>query len=382
MSKEFEEKLHRYKEGLLNPDEAAEIENEIDKFNAIRDFLNDEDKEFFDQLKQPLTEGITKDTGFAAGLKRKVTLRIALITAASVFCILIGMLMLYFLTSNIVTSLFGFDYKELYVRRASAVQLAEIFHPQYKSHKSSVSSSLFAQQAVEVSLDNTVGNTTIGEASIHVGYSLGKPVPSKTPENPLPLMLTQSSAQANNHEANAQYVFKTLEKAPQGTKAKVFVEFSRVLTPEELKENFIDRMSTSDDTALDITPVLTVASRLIVANPSYFSYTPVYPYNSTSIKQQESIALKQSLYDHMDNQSHKESLIGNLHLIKDNERLLQVVYNENILYDIDMDEIIKQVESSGAQYMGMYISADREELLKLKDSPLIHCMQVENIVLW
>ena len=382
MSNDFEEKLHRYKEGQLNPDEAAEIENEIDKFNALRDFLDSEDKAFFDELKQPLPENITKDIGFAKGIKRKVNLRIILITAASVFCIFIGMLLLTFLTSNIATSLFGLDYKELYVKRASMVQLAEIFHPQYKSHGSSTSSSLFAQQSIGVSLDNTVGNTTISKVEMSVNYSFGKPVPSKNPAEALPLLLTQPLAPLKDHEANAQSGFAVLEKAPQGTKAQIFVEFSTDLTPEQLKEDFVDQINITGDTDLDITPVVSIAARLVVANPSYFSFTSAYPYDSTSRKQQESIAPKRSLYDSMDNEAHKESLIGNLNLIKDNERLLQVAYGENLLYGINMNDVIKQVEHNGAQYIGMYISADREALLKLKGNPLIHCVTVENIVLW
>lgn len=382
MNNEFEEKLRQYKEGNLNPEESAEIERELDRFNALRDFLDKEDAEFLDALKQPLPVSSKEETGFAKGLKRKVNLRIILVTTVSVAFIFMGMIFLTFLTSNIVTSLFGFDYKELYVRRASMVQLAEILHPQYNSHSSGTSSSLFAQQGVDVALDNTVGNTTIDKASLRVHYSLGKPVPSKDPIEPFRLLMTQPTALLSDHEANSASGFQILEKAPQGTKAQIFVEFSRVLTPEQLKENFVDQISTTDIADLNITPVITIASRLIVANPSYFSFTPSYPYNSTIIKQRESMAPRQSLYDSMDNQAQKESLIGNLNLIKDNQKLLQTVYGENILYEINMDDVIKQVEDNGVQYMGMYISAEREALLKLKDNPLIHCMQVENIVLW
>ncbi len=382
MSNEFEEKLRRYKEGNLNSEESAEIECELDKFNALRDFLDKEDEEFLDQLKQPLPISSKEENRFAKGLKRKVNLRIILITAVSVFFIFIGTIILTFLTSNIVTSLFGFDYKELYVRRASMVQLAEILHPQYNSHSSGTSSSLFAQQGVDVTLDNTVGNTTINKTTLRVHYSLGKPVPSKDPIEGLRLLMTQPTASLNDHEANSISGFRVLEKAPQGTKAQIFVEFSSLLTPEQLKEQLIDQINTTDNTDLDITPVLTISSRLIMANPSYFSFTPSYPYDSTSINQRESMAPRQSLYDSMDNQAHKESLIGNLNLIKDNQKLLQTVYGENILYEINMDDVIKQVEDKGVQYNGMYISGDREALLKLKGNPLIHCMQVQNIVLW
>jgi hypothetical protein len=44
--------------------------------------------------------------------------------------------------------------------------------------------------------------------------------------------------------------------------------------------------------------------------------------------------------------------------------------------------MIKQVENNGAQYLGMYISADSKVLLKLKGNTLIHCIRVQNIVIW
>jgi hypothetical protein len=47
-----------------------------------------------------------------------------------------------------------------------------------------------------------------------------------------------------------------------------------------------------------------------------------------------------------------------------------------------MDDMIKYVEDNGAEYVGIYISADSKELLKFKCNPLIHCMRIQNIVVW
>jgi hypothetical protein len=58
------------------------------------------------------------------------------------------------------------------------------------------------------------------------------------------------------------------------------------------------------------------------------------------------------------------------------------MYYDDMFKNINFDDLIKQVENTGAEYVGMYISADSKELLKLKGSPFIHCIGVENIVIW
>ena len=63
MNNEFKEKLQLYKEGKLIQNEVAEIECEIDKFNALMDYVNDEDKAFLEGLKQQLPAGNGEENG-------------------------------------------------------------------------------------------------------------------------------------------------------------------------------------------------------------------------------------------------------------------------------------------------------------------------------
>ena len=58
------------------------------------------------------------------------------------------------------------------------------------------------------------------------------------------------------------------------------------------------------------------------------------------------------------------------------------MYYEDMFENINIDDIIKHVENNGVEYVGVYISADSKELLKLKDNPMIHYLRVENIVVW
>jgi hypothetical protein len=376
MDNEFQKKLKLYKEGKLNKEEVSEIESSIDKFIAISDYLNNDEKDFFEELKQQTTpEGNITDKS----LKLKINLRIILLTVSSVIFALLVLILLFFTTSKITTSIFGLNYKETFVKREVVVQFAEMFIPQYKSNESSVSSSPFAQQNISVFLKNSVGNTKIDTTEIDVKYSFGKPVKSKT--NELPPLISEEVVATSNHESDTISGFKVLENAPFGTKSKIFIEFNRRLSAEDIKENFINKLG-STVTPFDITPIAIINSNFILANPSYYEFRPVFPYDSNNANQLEDNGVKQEQYLNMDNQAHKNSLIGNLHIIKNNLNLLQTMFYNDMFNDVNFDDLIKNVEDNGAEYMGIYIIGDSKELLKLKGSPLIHCMRVQNIVIW
>ena len=381
MNNEFHEKLQQYKEGKLSQGEMAEIESEIDKFTAMMDYLNDDDKAFLEELKQQIPVDNGEENRPAKILKRKVNLRIILMTAISFFSVIVITIFLFFSIAKITTSLFSFDYKESFVKSDTIVQLVVMFHPQYKIRNINMDKSRFAQQNFNVSLTNTVGHTLIDKSKINVRYSFGKPIKSGTSVS-LPLLQIEDLNLSNSHESNSKWGFEILEKAPRGTKAKIFVEFNKPLAPEQLKEHLLYQISIVDTAPLEITPLTTIGSRIVLANPSFYQFTPPFGNNKKNAKQLDDNDLKQTLFENMDNQAQKESFIGNLNLIKSNKSLLQVMYGNYMFENINIDDIIKQVENNGVQYVGMYISVDSKELLKLKDNPLIRSVTVENIVVW
>ena len=382
MNDEFQKKLQLYKEGKLSQNEVSEIECELDKFTAMMDYLNEDDKEFLEDLRQQIPTVNEEENKPAKLLKRRVNLRIIMISAISVFSILIMIIFLYFSTSKIVASLFGLNYKEAYVKRATMVQFAQMFNPQYESPRSGVDKLPFAQQNIHIFLDNTAGNTLIDATEIKVRYSFGRPVRLATPIA-LKLLPMEAFYSLNIHESDPISGFKSLEKAPQGTKAKIFIKFNKALSPQQLKEHFINQISAVDTTPLEFKPLTEMGSPFVLANPSYYQFTPVFPYgNTNNTRQVQSNNLKQTLYENMDNQAHKESFISNLNLIKSNKRLLQVMYYEDMFEDVNIDDVITQVEKNGIEYVGMYISADSKELLKLKGNPMIYSVRVDAIVVW
>ncbi len=386
MNNEFQQKLQLYKDGKLSQNEVAEIEGEIDKFTAMMDYLSDDDKAFLEELTQQIPTGIGEKNNPTKLLKRRVNLRIILTSAISVFIGLILFMFLYFTTSKIVTSIFALDYKEGFVKRSAISQLVQMFHPQYEWHGSSSDISPFAQQNIHVSLDNTVGNTLIKETELSVKFSFGRPVRSEASVDSQLLPMEEFSL-LDIDEANPSAIpdFTILEKAPQGTKAKIFIKFNKDLTPQQLKEHFINKISTDETTPLKFTPLAAMASDYILANPSYFSFRSFYPFNKSTnnyAKYFEANRLKQILYENMDDKAHSESFIGNLYLIKNNKRLLQVMYFDDMFENTNIEDTIKRVEKNGVEYVGMYISADSKELLKLKGNPLISWIRVDSIVVW
>ncbi|MBS4539431.1 anti sigma factor C-terminal domain-containing protein [Clostridium sp. D2Q-11] len=379
MNNEFQEKLHLYKEGKLTPKEMIEIEEEIDRFIAIQDYLDNDEKKFFEELKQQIPIQQKEKNKNTRIIKRKVNLRILTLTTITGLCIGTLIIALYILASNITTSLFELDHKEAYVERATIVQLTEIFHPQYDSHRSGVQKLPFAKQNFVVSLQNFLGNTLIDESSISIRYNFGKPKKLQGSTKELQLLPIDDPSWIDNPEYSLLSGFDPLQNAPSGTKAKIFVGFNRALTPQQIKKNFMNPLNIDFN---DITPLVTIDSKYIIANASYYQFTPVFPYDANNAEQLEDKPLKLSQYENMDNQAHQESLIGNLNLIKNNKRLLQIMYYQDMFEDINIDAIINQVENEGVEYIGMYISADSKELLKLKDNPYIHFITVENIVIW
>jgi hypothetical protein len=386
MNNEFQEKLQLYKEGKLSQNEVAEIECELDKFTAMMDYQSEDDKAFLEELTQQIPADNGKENNPAKLLKRRVNSRIILTSTISVFAGLILFMFLYFTTSKIVNSIFALDYKEGFVKRAAISQIVQMFHPQYAWHSSGSDISPFAQQNIHVNLNNTVGNTLIKETELTVKFSFGRPVRSQASvDSQLFPMEEFSTLDVDETNPIAIPDFTILEKAPQGTKAKIFIKFNKALTPKQLKEHFIDKISTNDTTPLKFTPLAAMASDYILANPSYFSFTPFYPFNKSTnnyAKYFEGAHLKQILYENMDDQAHSESFIGNLYLIKNNKKLLEVMYFDDMFENTNIEDTIKQVEKNGVKYVGMYISEDSKELLKLKSNPLVHWIRVDSIVVW
>lgn len=383
MNNNFSEKLSIYKKGQLSEEESADIEREIEKYMAIHDYLTDEEKEFIDELKIPTPNG--SDSKVNMSLKRKINLRIIIFTLISVIASSFVLVSVFFLLSRATTSLFALDYKESFVERHTITQLTEIFYPQYNTNGSGNSSNLFGKQNFEVTLVDTLGHSQLDETTINVDFKFGKPVRSETYDDSdriPPDFLYTEYFNPDNHEANTG--FDILEKAPSGTKAKILIEFNTPIFAEDLKKNFINPLNDKDLIPDDITP-LAALGKFVIANPSFFQYTPMYPFEDNRDEYNKFIENnngKHDKFDAMDNQAHTQSFIGNLNLIKDNMDLLKAMYYENMLDDMDLDGIIKDVEVNGVKYMGVYISADTKELLKLQENPLIHCMWVQNIVLW
>lgn len=371
MSSEFQERLQLYRDGKLCEEDAREVEREIDKFSAISEFLNYDEKSFLEDLKQDIASKEEHEKIKSKPLKHRVNSRIITTSVVSILLILVIIPVLYFSASAVVNSLFALNSEKLFGQSQAMAQLHQIFQPEYKITGSSMSSLGFAQQDVSVSFIDSIGNTKIDNGKINVRFSFGKPVISGTGE--FPNLLSSHQFYALDRDMGSQALdFDSLEKAPKGTKAKVLVGFSKTLTPMEVGELFQNQ-----DGSMEIVPLASGGTDLVLANPSCFINKAFY--SSDKMKYNTGM---QDKYDSMDNKAQSESFIGNLNIIKDNRNLLEAMYNDSILNGSDIDGMIKFVGDNGIKYAGAYISADSKELLELKGNPLIHSLEALNIVVW
>ncbi|MBF7095644.1 anti sigma factor C-terminal domain-containing protein [Alkalibacter mobilis] len=382
MSENFREMLDLYKSGKLEAQEATRLENEITKVSAIMDYLNEEDETLWSELQDSLSKGDLENNTKPANFKRKVNIRIIATTAATVIFIMALTVLLTFFAGRATSSLFGFDYKEAYVERATLAQITEMFHPNYDVGSSYGTSSLFARQSMGVDLNNTVGHTQIDSKEIVVNYRLGSPKSSNISDSMLFYYEKENFASLTGIPSDPVSGFDPLETAPAGTKAKVLILFKTELTPKEINDNFIEELDTDPNDPLQITPLTLVSSEIVVANPSYYGYTPVYPYGEDQKDVNENRGELQAVFESYDNQAHTDSLVKNLQMLQTNDALLATLYHDELLALMDIDKAIEEIEQTGVKYFGAFITADTKDILKFKGDPIVHSISVENIVLW
>jgi hypothetical protein len=385
MNENFQELLRLYKEGNLDEAQARLVEDEIQRVSAIMEYVQEEENDFWDPLKQENLEEIKPAISASPQFKRRVNTRIIGTTALTVLAVWITLAVLTLLTSRVMTSLFAMDYKESYVERSAFTQVVEMFHPDYRFASSYNTVSPFARSSIGVQLIRTVGHTTLDNKDIEVEYRMGQPKKRTDMDEMLHYPMVEEYANLSGGEPSGLESFTILKNAPSGTTAKVLILYKEPISPEALKTRYLDPLfATSPDGVLQevATPLAVVDNGLVIANPSYYRYTPVYPYDPDQKMINEQRGALQSTFEAYDDQAHVDSFIGNLQILQEHEALLEVLFHESFLDTVDLDKAISNVRSNGLRYVGVYINADTKALLQFQEDPNIHGMQVLSIVLW
>lgn len=381
----FQEKLSLYREGRLNPDEAKEIEEEIKKVSAILDYVQEEEIQFTKDLSMeepyisPLPPVDPKK------IKRQINLRIVATTALTAVFVWMALIALYFLGSKIVTSLFAMDGPDAYVERSALTQIVELFQPDYHVRTSHNSSSTYARGTFGVGYERRIGHNAMDERELTIEYRFGKPKQLWETSYRMDYLTLDAFGDPSDMEGYAEESFAILERAPSGTTSKVFILFQNPLTPEEMKAQFLDPLYPDLQEGLVdslATPLVVVDSKLVLAHANYYDYTDQYPFDPSFQEQNEKLPGLHQAFDAYDNQTHTDSMIGNLHLLKDREALLEVLFYKDFLKAVDLDAAIASLEKEGVRYFGAYFEADTKSILSLQSNPNVYSMMVEQIVLW
>jgi len=100
----YRELLERYKKGLASEEEKLYIEQDIEKYRAIEDYLSDiADKEFINLVEMPELEKGTEET---ARIKKSVNKRLRKVVFSSVAAVILLIFMIFFVISPFVDSLY------------------------------------------------------------------------------------------------------------------------------------------------------------------------------------------------------------------------------------------------------------------------------------
>lgn len=223
------------------------------------------------------------------------------------------------------------------------------------------------------------------ERELTLEYRFGKPKQLWETSYRMDCLTVDAFGNPADMEGYAKESFAILDRAPSGTTSKVFILFKNPLTPQEMKAQFLDPLYPNLQEGLVdslVTPLVLVDSKLVLAHANYYDYTDQYPFDPSFQEQNEKRPGLHQAFDAYENQNHTDSMIGNLQLLKDREVLLDVLFYENFLEDVDLDAAIKTLEKEGVRYFGAYFEADTKSILSLQDNPNVHSMMVEQIVLW
>lgn len=383
MSEDIKLKLELYKDGKLSKTESESIEKEIEKYLAIKDYLDEKDEKMLEDLQRELDRNLAPENSFGKKINRKIITKISTLTLLTVLACLIIIPMLYLSAMSILGSTFRLDSDKFSEESVFSEQFMNMVFPEVRSGKSRDHTE-FYKQSFTLSYNNGLSRKAQA-TELKFNYSFGK---LKKPEN-LPGKRLQIFSRDDFHALNPQTYFNPassewnyLEEAADGTKAQIFVSFKSGYSPEKAFE-MLGKQYFGNSNDNGVIMLADTGSTIVMANTN-----PVYFYernkNSDS-KQSETEYINK--YSGFDNEVHKEAFAYGLNQIKKHRSLADYII-DNYSYEAgesifdDTDTMLSYVEKNGVKYVGAVIKGDTKELLKLKDNPDIYACRVYDIVIW
>ncbi len=365
MCEDFKEKLDLFREGKLSPEAAGEIQLELDRYTAIKEYLDEQDNTFVEELKVEMERNVPSGDSVVKKINKRIVFKISKISIVTILVCVILLPMLYLSVLSVLGSTFRVDSDRFLQEQDFTRYFIHMAFPEVYSPGGNNSTD-FYKQTFTCKLVKGIGHEA-DQQNIEVRYFLGK---LKKPEIQLDERLNYYSGEMF-HAVDPKADFKStdwgyLEKAPAGTRAQIFITFKDKFTPEQTRSVLGDQyFKPGRDFTVDL--LAYTGSSLILANTYYYNQNR-NPFSNTN------------------NETHKEVMLFGLKQIKKFKNIAGYL-SENYTYDMeedfsDIDINIEYVEKNGVQYVGAIISGDAKELLNLKSNSEIAACRVEDIVVW
>lgn len=240
------------------------------------------------------------------------------------------------------------------------------------------STNIFGTKKISYNLLKRVGNkdVVIGEANVtkklfNWGSTIALTHPSYKDLNPFQFYLPSDQSVIQT-ETSLPYVWKTLEKLPEGTVGELAFSTTSMMKPEEL----IEKLKKYDIHILWM-PLYTGENELdLIGLTGGIEYIKEDSNSETSLGGYGFVRNLYLLEEHIEES--KEVMLKNM------ERLLNKSdnYLEYFLHLNDLDEKYKYLKEEGFIVYGAVVTGPTKELLKLKDESFIQGEQLGEIELW
>lgn len=383
MSEDFRLKLELYRDGKLSAAERAFMEEEIERYSAIKDYLEEKDEQMIADLKKELDREAPTETSFSKRINRKMVAKIIRLSLITVLVCLIVLPMLYLAVMSFLGNAFRVDSNEFTADSVFSAQFMNMAFPQVRSGRAGDHTEFYKQTFTLTYTDGLSHKAQAAELAVN--YSFGK---LKKPEKP-PEERLQTFSTDDFHALNPQTYFNPdssewnyLEEAPAGTKARIFVAFKSGLSPQKAFEA-LGKQYFQNESDNSILMLADTGSTIVMANtdPAYF-----YEQKNKSVSKQSELEYINK-YNNGDNEIHKEVFLYGLNQIKKHSNIAGYIV-ENYSYGAgkvlfhNIGTMLSYVEENGVQYVGAVITGDTKELLELKNNPQVYACRVYDIVVW
>jgi hypothetical protein len=385
--------IEKYKNGELSSEQADELESKIDDFCALLELTEEggvPEKEETSQLDE------LHFNNLKSKINRKLKSKFILTSIASAIGILLLAITVYFGTSRAMDSIFNPDKAETIAHGPQSIDdsfkiwravatIKDLTSPfGYVSNGSSKAKG-FSKWEFNFWFHNYLGRSFNSREAFQIEYSLGRPKMVNIPDNvfnPFYQSDLYMSAPTDKYYSPhyEKHGFEELLKVPEGTLARAIVCFNKRMSVDEYKEfsqsfnvryKFIDTgfpEPQDKESHTSFSPEM-AKGIMLMGRPVDNNFW----YNDP--------ALIDKLAKMSDHSQEFEQLhfIASLKFMQKYDDITKLIYPK---YNFDYDGIISYIENNGVYFIGVVVEGGSKELLKLKENPYVHCISVDNVVVW